>query len=110
MGKASAVDDEPPQHEDALPEGPKGAGILAGAEPFAMLVEQPGQGLGGLPADVEHSGVGDTGQYVKPLAGKVIFTDLFLPRASPMSDTGSPARARPSARRFGRLGRDGRGI
>jgi hypothetical protein len=43
LGKASAVDDEPPQHEDALPEGPKGAGILAGAEPFAMLVEQPGQ-------------------------------------------------------------------
>jgi hypothetical protein len=92
LGKARAVD-EPPQHEDALPEGPESAGVLAGAEPLAVLAEQTGQGLGCLPADIEHSGVGDTGQYVKPLAGKLIFADLFLPGVSLMSDTGSPGLA-----------------
>jgi hypothetical protein len=47
-----------------------------GAEPVAVLAQEPGQSLGGLPADIEHGGVGDAGQRVKPLAVRnLIFAD-----------------------------------
>ncbi|ODA69894.1 hypothetical protein APS67_005905 [Streptomyces sp. AVP053U2] len=89
LGQPGSVD-EPPQDEDPLLEDAQGAGVLAGAEPVAVLAQEPGQGLGGLPADIEHGGVGDTGQRVKPLAVRnLIFADLFLPGASPISDGGA---------------------
>jgi hypothetical protein len=66
LGQPGPVD-EPPQHQDTLLEDAQSAGPLAGAEPFAVLAQEPGESLGGLPADVECCGVGDTGQRVKPL-------------------------------------------
>lgn len=66
LGQSGPVD-EPSQHQDTLLEDAQSAGPLAGAEPFAVLAQEPGESLGGLPADVECRGVGDTGQRVKPL-------------------------------------------
>jgi hypothetical protein len=90
--------DEPPQHEDCLLEGAQRAGASTSPEPFPVFVQQFRDVLGGLPTGIEHRGVGDTGQRVKPLMlGNVIFADLFLPGASLMPDAGSPCR-RPAGR------------
>jgi hypothetical protein len=56
-----------------------------------VLAQEPGQRLGGLPADIEYSGVGDTGRHVEPLVVRnLILADLFLPEASRLSDARSP--------------------
>jgi hypothetical protein len=56
LGQPGPVD-ELPQHQDPLIEDAQSAGPLAGAEPFAVLAQEPGESLGGLPADVESCGV-----------------------------------------------------
>lgn len=65
LGQPGPID-EPPQHQDTLLDA-QSAGPPAGAEPFPVLAQELGESLGGLPADVECCGVGDTGQRVKPL-------------------------------------------
>lgn len=93
LGHARAVD-EPPQDQDRLPEGAQGAGGPAGPDALAVLMQEPGQVLSGRPADIEDSGVGDTGGHVEPLVAvrNVIFAESFLPGASRMSDVGPPLR------------------
>ncbi|MDI5904755.1 hypothetical protein [Streptomyces sp. 12257] len=64
-----------------------------------VLAHEPGQSLGGLPADIEHGGVGDAGQRVKPLAVRnLIFADLFLLGLHPYLTPGHPARSASTAR------------
>jgi hypothetical protein len=71
--------DEPAQDQDRLLEDAQRAGASAGAEPAAMLAQQPGQGLDGLPPDIEHGGTGDIGGHVEPLVVRnLFFADLFL--------------------------------
>jgi hypothetical protein len=59
-------------------ERPQGAGALADPETLAVFGQQLREGLSSGPADIEHGGVGNTGQRVKPLGPRnLFFADLF---------------------------------
>jgi len=92
LGDPGAVD-EPAQHQHRLPEDAQRTGAPASAEPLAMGAQQLCEMLGGRPADIEHSGIGDTGRHAEPLVVRnVIFADLFLPGAPSLSVARSPPR------------------
>src|SRR4051812_41469690 len=70
-------------------------GVLAGAEPVAVLAPKPVPEPRWSPADIERGGVGDAGQRVKPLAVRnLIFADLFLQGLHPYLMPGHLARSR----------------
>jgi hypothetical protein len=75
--------DEPAQHQHGRPEDAQGTCALAGAEPPTMVAQQHREMLGGLPADIEDSGVGNTGRHVKPLGRNLIFADPVPTRNFP---------------------------
>ena len=56
------------EHHDGLFEAPQRPTPLTRADSAAALPQQVRQVQHGLPTDVEHGGVGDTGRQVKPLA------------------------------------------
>lgn len=97
---------ESAQDQHALFERPQGTGALAGPETLTVFEQQLREGLSSGPADIEHAGVGDTGQRVKPLGTRnLFFADLFLPGASRVSDAGSSPSDVPSQEDLGSVGR-----
>lgn len=79
LNQPGAVD-EPAQHEHRLLEDAKRASAPAGPESFAVPPQQLREVLGGRPADIERSGVGDIGRHMEPLIVRnVFFADVFLP-------------------------------
>ena len=60
LGHAGAVD-EPAQDQHRLPEAGQRAAALTGTQLDPSRMQELGQVLGGLPADIEHGSVGDTG-------------------------------------------------
>jgi hypothetical protein len=97
---------QPAQDQHALFERPQGAGALAGPEALAVFEQQLREGLSSGLADIEHVGVGDTGQRVKPLGTRnLFFADLFLPGASRVSDAGASLSDVPGQEDLGSVGR-----
>lgn len=79
LGQPGTID-EPQQCQDTLLEDAQGPRALAGAEPFAVLAQESGESLGGIPGEVECCGVGDTWSTREASRFRnVIFADLLLP-------------------------------